>query len=143
MYRRTAAEIADSGLAWARPDRALFAAGACHVLALRMIERFPDLGFSVHYMRPTNSDRGHHLFASDGITAFDFNGYSEAQLLRAVNIAALRSEQPNWQGRFEALDLDLPSFCTRFSHRLPAQFPGDVIRRADRYIDQLTATSSG
>jgi hypothetical protein len=135
-HRRSPAQRADPALAWARPDRAFFAAGACHVLADRVRRRFPEHDLELVYIRPTGP-MGHHVFVSDGDVALDFNGWSHDKELVAVNVAACRDLDPNWDFVRLTITVPLDDFCRRYQHRRPDQFPGDVLRRADHYLDHI------
>jgi hypothetical protein len=138
-YRRTAAELASPELSWARPDRAFFAAGACHILAYCAIQRWPNRGLEMVYLRPAKGYGGHHVWASDGNIAFDFNGWSrEAELIRA-NEKACRRDASSWRYALELIPLvNLETAFRMRRLRAPSQFPGDVLARAEAYIDQLT-----
>jgi hypothetical protein len=83
------------------------------------------------------SGSGHHVYATDGVHAFDFNGWSLESMLRDVNAAAGRSADPEWTCERLVIAEDLLSFCGRYGHRAPASFPGDVIVRADHYLDSI------
>ena len=48
---RTPAERKDQALSWARPDRAFFAAGACHVLAFRFLKLHRDRCWELVHVR--------------------------------------------------------------------------------------------
>ena len=137
LYRRTPAERADERLAWARPDRAVFAAGACHVLAYRLIERTPEAGFRPVFIHPRDVDHAFHMFATDGTIAFDFNGFSDDRALRRVNTQAMKAYEPTWEAEFAAIDDDLETFCRLNRCRPPSMFPGDILARADRYLAQF------
>jgi hypothetical protein len=136
-YRRTPDELASPELSWARSDRAFFAAGACHILAYCAIERWPGRALEMVYLRPAKGYAGHHVWASNGRIAFDFNGWClETELLRA-NEEACRAEAPSWRYSLELIplaDLD-EAFQTR-RLRAPSQFPGNVLARAEAYIDE-------
>jgi hypothetical protein len=137
LYRRTSAEKADPRLAWVRPDRAVFAAGACHVLAYRFIERMPGAGFRPILIHPRGVEHPYHMFATDGAIAFDFNGFSEDAALRRVNSQAMRADEPNWEAEFVVIEDDLETFCRLNRCMPPSIYPGDVVARADRYLDQF------
>jgi hypothetical protein len=135
--RRSPAEKADPVLAWARPDRYVFAAGACHILAWRFAGRHPELGLKLIHIRPTGGRPGHHMFASDGARAFDFNGWSAEAELVAVNRQASVSETPDWDCELITISGDFETYCRANHHLTADRFPGDVVGRADRFIDDL------
>jgi hypothetical protein len=138
LYRRTPEEKADERLAWARPDRAVFAAGACHVLAYRFIERMPEAEFRAIHIHPRGVDLPYHMFATDGTIAFDFNGFSDDVVLRRVNAEAMRTQDSSWEAEFVVIEDDLETFCRLNNCRPPPMYPGDIIARADRYLDQFS-----
>jgi len=138
-YRRTPAEKADAVLAWARPDRAVFAAGACHVLAYRFVERMPEAGFGLVHLRPKDVEVAYHVFSTNGTIAFDFNGFSDDAALRTVNSNAMLADDPAWRAQFDVIDDDLETFCRLNGCRPPSLYPGDIVARADRYIERLLA----
>ena len=45
---------------WHRPDRHLFANGACQVLAFAFLERYPDVGFHARWIKPVAGFTGNH-----------------------------------------------------------------------------------
>lgn len=134
-FRRTPEQVADPVLAWQRPDRPFFAAGACHILARQFTLRHPD--FVVVQIRPLADHGGSHLFATDGTRAFDFNGWSNMSDLIRCNVEASRLESPGWDYELVTAEGDFDRFCRSIRHRTAAQYPGDVLTRADRFIDSL------
>jgi hypothetical protein len=68
---------------WHRPDRHFFANGACQVLAFAFLERYPDLGFHARWIKPAAGFIGHHIYVTDGISAFDYHGLTTEQRLLA------------------------------------------------------------
>ena len=66
-FARTAEEREDPRRLWARSDRAFFAAGACHILAFRFVERRRTDGFRVVCIRPLEGIFGTHAYATDGV----------------------------------------------------------------------------
>ncbi len=138
-YRRTAQELASPELSWARSDRAFFAAGACHILAFCASRRWPSRLLEMVYLRPAEGHGGHHVWASNGEIAFDFNGWCvEAELIR-VNQEACRAEAASWRCSLELIPCAGVEVAFRSRRlRVPSEFPGDVIARAEAYIDQMT-----
>jgi hypothetical protein len=106
-------------------------------LAYRFIERTPDAEFRPIHVRPRNVDLAYHMFATDGRLAFDFNGFSDDTELRRVNANAMRIEDPRWEADFEVIDEDLETFCRLNGCRPPSMYPGNILARADWYIDRL------
>lgn len=139
-FRRSPEQVADVVLAWQRPDRPFFAAGACHILARQFTRRHPD--FRIVQIQPRPGWKGSHLFATDGTRAFDFNGWSlEADLIKA-NVEASRIESPAWDYRLVPVTGDFDEFCRSINHRTAELYPGDVEARADRFIDSVKPPSS-
>ena len=135
-FRRTPAQQTNPFLAWNRTDQAFFAAGACHFLAFRVVERFPDAGLSIVHITPAEGHVGSHVYVTDGLWAFDFNGWSPAGELWVVNADACTADNSAWTGEQVTVTDDLATFCAANNHRLAADFAGDVVARADRFIDQ-------
>lgn len=140
-FGRTPEQVADPALAWQRPDRAFFAAGACHILAEQITRRLPDL--RVVHLRPHDDRPGSHVFATDGTDAFDFNGWTTEADLIAANVNACRAGDPTWSHELVVVEGDLDRYWQANNHRTAGQYPGDVVARAERYIDTLLATDTG
>lgn len=139
-FRRSPEQVADVVLAWQRPDRPFFAAGACHILARQFTRRHPN--FNIVQIRPLPGWKGSHLYATDGHRAFDFNGWStESDLVRA-NVAASRLESPGWNYELVPVTGDFDAFCQSINHRTAALYPGDVETRADQFIDAVTSSAA-
>lgn len=139
-FRRTPEQVADPALAWQRPDRAFFAAGACHILAQQITTRLP--GLRIIHLRPRDAGPGSHVFATDGHHAFDFNGWSSEPDLIAVNVNACRAGDPTWDYDLVVVEGDLDRYWQANNHRTAGQYPGDVVARAERYIDTLLAADA-
>ncbi len=137
-FRRTPEQVADVVLAWQRPDRPFFAAGACHILARQFTRRHPD--FTIVALQPKPGWNGSHVFATNGTQAFDFNGLSlEADLIRA-NVEASRAQSPDWEFELVPATGEFDTFCRSINCRTAELYPGDVEARADRFIDSITPT---
>jgi hypothetical protein len=138
-YMRADAERRDQRLSWARSDRAFFASGACHVLAFRLVHRHPGGRYRVVLIRPHEGLPGSHAYATDGVWALDFNGWTLESILLCESADECRQRWPSWDfDRIEVdVDVDLDQFCRRWGHRLPSDFAFDVVKRADRFIDCL------
>lgn len=96
IYTRTPEENQDIFKAWARPDEAFFAAGACHILGHLFFWMHRHEGFKLVHIKPTKGTIGHHMFASDGEWAFDFNGWTREEELLKSYVAAYQKEHPGW-----------------------------------------------
>lgn len=131
---RTPEEARDVRLSWARPDVRFFSAGACHVLAFAFLERHPRAGFRPRFVRPAPGFRGSHVYVTDGRWAFDAQGYVPEDDLLREHEAALAALQPGWRAEVVDVEVPLAEFCAAHQHRAPWDFPGDVWRRARRYV---------
>lgn len=136
-FTRTDAERKSQTLSWARTDEAFFAAGTCHILAFRFLERHPDGGYSAVYLRPTNSDKGHHVYVTDGRWAFDFNGWTREHVLLSKTAKGCREADPAWSYELIDIDVGLEVFCKKFGHLLPNMFAFDPTDRTDAYLDSF------
>ena len=138
-YRRTPEELARPELSWARADRAFFAAGACHILAYCARRRWPSRQLEMVYLRPADGHGGHHVWASNGKIAFDFNGWCvEAKLIHA-NEEACRAQASSWRYSLERIPCaDVEAAFRSRRLRVPSEFPGDVLARAEAYIAHMT-----
>jgi hypothetical protein len=136
---RTEEERRDQVPSWKRTDAAFFAAGACHVLAFRFLARHAGEMFAGIYLRPRNGLPGSHTYVSDGTWAFDFNGWTLEEVLLSESAADTRRRWPGWDFDRIVVEKSLDQFCVSWQHRLPSEYAGDVIRRADGYLDRLGA----
>lgn len=138
-YMRTATERRDQRLSWDLPDHAFFASGACHVLAFRALRRQSIQQWRVVLIRPTDGLPGTHACATDGLWAFDFNGWVPEADLLAGTTAECRDRWPTWGHERITIgaDVDLDDFCRLWGHRPPIDFVGDVETRADRYLERF------
>jgi len=129
----------DLNQSWHRPDRAFFAAGACHILADVFLRRFEGRGFAAKLILPAPGLRGTHVFVSDGTTAFDYHGVSlESRLLESF-FRKIARRFPGWQGNIVPI-CGSPAdaeFCGQYNHRMPHQYLHDPVPRAERFLDRL------
>jgi hypothetical protein len=137
-FVRTQAERDDPLLAWCRPDRAFFAAGACHILAWAFLNAHRGSGFRAWHIRPTSGHPGQHVFVSDGRWALDAGGWTPESVLLDVTSADYRVVYPGWACAVTGIG-DMRPWCTANRHRLPEQFPRLPWRRAHRYLRELGA----
>lgn len=128
-YRRTSAERNDQELSWKRPDRAFFAAGACHVLAWVCRETYPGRPLGIAAIGYAGDHQVIHAFATWNEWAFDHSGWHPGRALLQVN------------ERFEGRPLEcivitssLDTFCAEHRHRMPEQFWADPLPRARGYV---------
>jgi hypothetical protein len=138
-FARSEAELRDQSLSWQRSDEAFFAAGACHILAFRFLFRHPGEGFRLVYLRPERNGIGHHVYATDGTWAFDFNGWTREETLLVESTRACRRKDPSWSCRRHVIAQTLEEFCRDFGFRRPDQYVLDPTARADAYLDRLVS----
>jgi hypothetical protein len=140
---------------WHRPDRHFFANGACQVLAFAFLERYPDLGFHARWIKPAGGFIGNHIYATDGINAFDYHGLTTEQRLLAFGFARARRFFPGWDASLIDLPTDILVSEQRSRQieglwlREPTQFLHDALPRARAFLNrfgdirtQVTASAS-
>jgi hypothetical protein len=135
-YRRTPAEKADPFLSWARHDTAFFAAGACHILAYLFIQLHPDENFEIIYLKPINGP-GNHLYVSNGVWAFDYNGWTLENELIGETRKAYTEAYQGWDFERIVMKTDLETFCKEHNHRAPSHFPYLPWERAYHHIKKF------
>ncbi|GGO40016.1 hypothetical protein [Deinococcus humi] len=131
--------MSDIQLSYARPDVGFFSAGACHILGFAFLERYPQVGFRLRFIRPAPEFRGSHLYVSNGQLAFDAQGYVDEDELLRQHHDALASLQPGWRADVMDVEVCLAEFCAINNHHAPESFPEDVWQRAQRHIAQFPA----
>lgn len=137
-YERTKAEIESELLSWQRDDVAFFAAGACHILAYTFREKYPDLGYQIIYIRPKSPfSSWNHVYIISGEYAFDFWWWNTEEEILSIFSWDYRNKYPWWDYDRIILDIPLEQFCDENNHRKPQDFYGDVISRAQKYIQQI------
>ncbi len=143
MYVISGSTKRDPTLRWALPDRVFFAAGACHILAYAVLERFPGAGFRAVWVRPVTGFTGNHIVAVRGGAAFDYHGWSDWPRL----LAHMRAKAGRWWPGWDCTLVDLPEdvlvseakSLTRDGLHLrePRQFLHDAMPRARRFLDRF------
>lgn len=128
-YRRTQAERDDQLLSWRRPDRAFFAAGACHILAWTCRELYPDQSIGIAAIRATDEEQVFHTFATWNDWAFDHCGWHSSDALVRVN-----QDSVGYPLVRVEITSDLDSFCDQHYHRMPHQYHDDPRPRARAYV---------
>jgi len=140
LFDRTPEQRRDKFASWARDDQAFFAGGACHILADLFVEMHAHEGFKMIYIKPDAGFTGNHVYASDGVWAFDHNGWTkEDELLRATQEAYV-TRYPGW--KYSRLVIEpaidaLENFCKVNFHRLPWQYAYLPWERAYNYIKRF------
>lgn len=136
MLFRTPRQKADLEWSWFRGDRAFFAAGACHVLAREFLLTPGGRNFHPIVIMPAPGFRGGHVFVSNGVTVFDYHGYSEHERFVTHYLRKITRLFPGWRGA--VLDITdtfwTDAWFTDTSHRRPEQFHRDPTERARRFI---------
>jgi hypothetical protein len=134
-FTRTDEERRDVFLAWERDDRSFFAAGACHILAHQFLSLHLGEGFELIYVKPRTGLSGSHMYASDGVWAFDFNGWTREDELLAEHNAAYAVAIPGWEFDRLVISEGLPEFLKHTNDlRPPEYFPELPWARAYRFI---------
>lgn len=140
-YTRTPEEKQDMFLAWQRPDKAFFAAGACHILGFLFVSLHMHEGYKLIHIKPKGKNAsGHHMFASNGTWAFDFNGWTKETELLGEYAKAYIEKYPGWEYERVAVPYDWEGFgkyLLETHHRPPEYFPHLPWERAYTYIQQF------
>lgn len=142
-FDRTPEERRNKFKFWERPDRAFFAAGACHILADLFVELHMHEGYKMIFIEPAANFPGTHVFASNGAWAFDHNGWTKEAELLAATEAAYTKKYPGWKYTKHIIEPGLTSledFCKANNHRLPWQYAQLPWERAYKYIQQFPET---
>lgn len=133
QFRRTPAERADQMLSWNRDDVRFFAAGACHILAFAFLEAYPRACFDPVGLWARGQAHPMHVYVTDGVWAFDFDGWTPVDELLAVT----RATEPDADYEQRPIETDLSSFCREHNHRDRPYYAFDPWERALRYITQF------
>jgi hypothetical protein len=134
-FTRTDAERRDAFLSWARTDRAFFAAGACHILAHQFLSLHHGERYQLILIKPHEGFTGSHMYASDGMWAFDFNGWTLEEELLGVHGSAYEAAQPGWSYDRVVVVEGLPELLKHTNDfRPPEYFPELPWKRAYEYI---------
>lgn len=137
IYMRTQKVNRGPFLDWQRPDRDFFAAGACHILAHMFLCLHLGEGYELIHIKPKGDYPGNHMYASNGVWAFDFNGWILEEELLEVSEAAWRQAYPAWEGERLVVKEGLPGYAHKNNHRPPEYFPYLPWERAYQYIKQF------
>lgn len=135
QFTRTPAERTDQLLSWNRDDLPFFAAGACHILAFAFLATYPQAGFHPIGLWPRAAHDPTHVYVTNRIWAFDFDGWTpEAELL-----AVTRAAEPEADYEPRPILTDLQTFCRTHDHRDRLHFAYDPWARALRYLAHFPA----
>jgi hypothetical protein len=143
LFERTAGELRDPFVSWARGDQAFFASGACHILAEMFRQLHYDEGFYLVHIKPAHGFTGNHVYATDGHWAFDHNGWTEESELLVITEEAYRKKYPGWTYERIVMNEDFEAYCKKNHHRLPWQFAYLPWERAYNYIQQFAPGPKG
>lgn len=135
IYARTKEEKSDIFKAWDRPDKAFFAAGACHILAHLFYWMHREEGFKVILIKPSEGFPGTHMFATNGTWAFDFNGWTLEKELLDTYVKAYSDYHKGWD--YTKVVLEKGLFTDMEGHLPPQFFPYSPWERAYKYIQQF------
>ncbi len=140
IYLRTQKEMRDPFVAWQRPDREFFAAGACHILAHMFLSLHHGEDYQLACIKPKGRLPGNHMYASNGTWAFDFNGWTLEEELLEVSAASWDQAYPGWQYERSIIKEGLPAYIASGKHNLraPEYFPYLPWERAYEYIKQFS-----
>lgn len=137
LFDRTPKERKDPFKSWAREDQAFFASGACHILAQLFIQLHADDGFYRVHIKPHAGFPGNHVYATNGVWAFDHNGWTKEKELLETTRKGFRTKYATWGYERRVITEDLETFCREYNHRLPWQFAYLPWERAYNYILSL------
>jgi hypothetical protein len=129
MLRLDPAIRRDPARRWALPDRAFFAAGACHILAAAFLERHGTAGHPALWIRPEPPHPGNHIVVAGDGWAFDWRGYTALPSLLDHHARKAARWWPGW--RFTLLDLPPEALV---SEALSRSFPGLWLREPRQFL---------
>lgn len=136
-YERTPEEYQNIVLDWQREDKAFFAAGACHILAILFLFLHPDEGYYLVHIKPKHRDKGHHMYASNGTWAFDFIGWTQEKELLEAYTAAYQQKYSGWEYDRIVVKEDHRDYIVEVKHRPPEFYLHLPWERAHEYIKQF------
>ena len=93
--------------------------------------------FKMIHIKPSEGFTGNHVYVSNGIWAFDHNGWTPERTLLEVTETAFRERYPTWSYErivIEQTKTSLEEFCKRNNHNLPWQYAYLPWERAYNYI---------
>lgn len=140
LFDRTPEQKIDMFKSWQRDDQAFFASGACHILAYLFVQLHHHEGYNMVHIKPAEGFTGNHVFASNGVWAFDHNGWVKEQELLTVTKNAFEERYPKWS--YEKIVIKYSTeafmkFCIDNNHKLPWQYAYLPWERAYKYIGRF------
>jgi hypothetical protein len=146
MYkRRTPDSKRDPVKQWALPDRVLFAAGACHILAYAFLEAYPASAFHALWIRPVEGHTGNHIVVMRGDLVFDYHGYSHWSAYWAHTKRRAAQMWPGWDADIVAIRREAlvsngeAREYAGLRMKEPRDFLFDPLPRARKYLQRFAA----
>jgi hypothetical protein len=145
MYRRrTPGSKRDPVKQWALPDRVLFAAGACQILAYAFLEAYPELGFQPFWIRPAPGHTGNHIVVVRDGVVFDYHGYSYWNAYWTHTKRRADQQWPGWNA--DIVPIIRPALVSNIAAarydglrmKEPSHFLFDPLPRAREYVRKFT-----
>ncbi len=145
MYVITAEKKNDPVLRWQLPDRAFFAAGACHILAYAFLERYPDYGYRPVWIKPAMGHAGNHIVVARNDEAFDYHGHCRFSVLLCHMRRKAHRWWPGWS--CDLLELSQEVLVSEEKSRRipglwlrePKQYLHDALPRAHAFLNLFSA----
>ncbi len=130
---------------WALPDRIFFGHGACHILAGAYLSEPPLPGFHAERIIPRDDVPGGHMYATDGLIAFDYHGYSLRERLLAHHRRSWRQRYPDWECDIERVDFPILDTAELNRRKMlgPDQYLHDAMPRAKAFIARIDHGTAG
>lgn len=144
MYKMKPGVKQDPARRWALPDRVFFGNGACHILAGVFLEAKLDLNFFAERIVPGEGYAGNHIYATNGVIAFDYHGYSSRLRLLQHHTAGWSNQYASgWNCALERVGFDSLSTADLNSRKMlgPDQYAGNPVKRAQTFIHRLDHTT--
>jgi hypothetical protein len=143
MYVIDRAKKLDPVINWSLPDRVFFACGACQVLAYVAVQTYGAVGFRPLWIRPKPGFRGNHIIVSDGVSAFDYHGWSSFDRLLEHTHTKAGRWWPGWTSELievsaEVLISEEKSKAIGCHMREPGQFLHNALPRASAFLAART-----
>lgn len=142
MYRPKINLKNDPRKRWMQSDRVFFGFGACHILAGVFLEGPEHSGFWGEWIVPDEGFTGTHMYATNGVLAFDFHGYSLRENLLRKYWASHHKHCQGWKAKVVQIDFPLldTKELNKRKHLGPDQYFADPRPRAKRFIASIEAS---
>lgn len=86
------------------------------------------------HIKPSDGFPGNHVHASNGVWAFDHNGWTKETELLEMTEQAYKVRYPEWSYKRVIVTEYLETFCSNNNHRKPWQYAYLPWERAYNYI---------